>query len=213
MPLIDITVPLGPETPRWPGSPGFGIRTVVKDVSGFNITGSTVNMDIHCGTHLDAPLHYLSHGAPIDETDLESCIGPAFVGDFRGVRKIDAKHLEERVPPGTARLLLKTDNSERWKDSSFAADFAALTTDGAQWLADERTRLIGNDYMSIQLFGGDPLTHTVLMESGVVILEGVDLSDVDPGHYDLICLPMRISGAEGAPARAVLVTREVNVSG
>jgi arylformamidase len=167
-------------------------------------------MDVHSGTHLDAPLHLLPEGASVDETDLGACIGPAFVADLRGVKEIKATDLEPRVPSDVARLLVRTDNSLLWNEPRFVEDFAALTVDGAQWIANRRIRLVAIDYLSIEQFGGDSSAHLVLMEAGVVILEGVDLSEVESGRYGLICLPLRVAGAEAAPARVVLVSHELS---
>lgn len=191
--------------PVWPGSAGCAVHRVTDQARGDEVTGSTVEMDLHCGTHLDAPLHFLADGATVEETDLGSCIGPVFVADMRGVRQIDAVHLEEAVPSGVSRLLLKTDNSALWACDQFCEGFSALTAGGAEWVVDRGIRLVGNDYLSIQLFGGDPRTHVSLLESGVVVLEGVDLSGVEPGMYELVCLPLRILDSEAAPARAILV--------
>ncbi|MDQ3766572.1 MAG: cyclase family protein [Actinomycetota bacterium] len=204
MPIFDISVPLRPGMPVWPGSTGCFIHRLTDQARGDEVTGSTVGMDLHCGTHLDAPLHFMPDGAAVEETDLDSCIGPAFVADLRGVREIDAGHLDERVPRSVSRLLLKTDNSSMWESKAFFEDFSALTVKGAQWVVDRGIRLVANDYLSIQLFGGDRRTHLSLLEAGVVILEGIDLSGVQPGTYELICLPLRVVDAEAAPARAVL---------
>lgn len=209
MRILDISVPLRAETPRWPGSSGCTVRKVSDQAAGDEVTNSTIDMDVHCGTHVDAPLHLLRNGSPVDGTDLASCIGPAFVADLRGVREIDAHHLEALVPSDVTRLLLKTDNSLLWSEPLFVEEFAALTPAGAQWVADRGICLVGIDYLSIQLFGGEPRTHVVLMEAGVVILEGVDLTNVEPGSYELICLPLRLAGAEAAPARAVLLSQEL----
>lgn len=208
MRILDISVPLRAGMLHWPDSTGCTLEKILDQDSGDDVTSSTIEMDLHCGTHLDAPLHFIRAGAPVDETDLRSCIGPAFVADMRGIREIDASHLEARVPVGVSRLLLKTDNSALWAEPLFVETFAALTAEGARWVVDRGMCLVGNDYLSIQLFNGDPRTHLVLMEARVVILEGIDLSGVDSGMYDLVCLPVHIAGAEAAPARAVLLSRE-----
>jgi arylformamidase len=207
MRILDISVPLRTGMPHWPNSPGCTVTRVLDQLAGDEVTSSSIDLDVHCGTHLDAPLHYLRNGASVDDTDLGSCVGPAFVADLRGITEIGSGQLEARVPQGETRLLLKTDNSALWRKPHFVKNFAALTVDGAQWVADRGMRLVANDYLSIQLFNGDPRTHRVLMEAGVIILEGVDLSEAAPGTYDLICLPLRIADAEGAPARAVLLPR------
>lgn len=206
MRIVDISMPLRPNMPLWPGSVGCVVHRVLDPARGDEVTGSTVEMDLHCGTHLDAPLHFLPEGAAVDETDLEACIGPAYVVDMRGVARIGPEHLEARVPSGISRLLLKTDNSDLREAESFVEHFSALTAEGAQWVVDRGIRLVANDYLSVQLFRGDPRTHLALLEAGVVILEGVNLRAVEPGSYELLCLPIRIADAEAAPARAVLLS-------
>ena len=110
------------------------------------------------------------------------------------------------LPNGTTRLLLHTRNSELWERgvTEFRKDFVALTSDAAQWLVDQGIRLIGVDYLSVHRYGDGPLTHQILLRAGIIIVEGLNLTDVAPGKYELICLPLRLDGADGAPARAVL---------
>jgi arylformamidase len=205
MPILDISVSLRAEMPSWPGSAGCTLSRVLDQGHGDDVTASVLHMDVHCGTHFDAPLHLIPSGGSVEEVDLESCIGPAYVADMRGIHEIGPAELRQQVPPDVRRLLLKTDNSALWERPQFVHDFAALTPDGAQWVADQGMCLVANDYLSVQLYGGDPRTHTILMGAGVVILEGVDLRNVTPGAYHLVSLPLRLSGAEGAPARAVLL--------
>jgi arylformamidase len=211
MKILDISVPLRAGMPTWPGSAGCRVERTTDQAMGDDVTNSAMHIDLHCGTHIDAPLHFMQSGCSIEQIDIEACIGPAYVADLRGVPRIGASELQERVPSGTRRLLLKTDNSRLWAQSEFVKDFTALTLDGAQWVADQGIWLIANDYLSVQLFRGDDRTHMILMEQGVVILEGVDLTAVEPGGYHLVCLPLRIAGAEAAPSRAVLMLDEVSV--
>lgn len=204
--IFDISVPLRSGMPAWPSSIGCTVERMIGLVpTKSEVINSALHLDLHCGTHVDAPLHCIPSGSSVEGIDLHSCIGPAFVADMRGIRGIGARHLQDRVPTGTQRLLLKTDNGPLWGSSSFVEGFSALSLEGAQWVADQKMRLIANDYLSIQLFGGDPRTHLVLMNAGTTILEGVDLSAVDSGPYHLVCLPLRIVGAEAAPARVVLI--------
>jgi len=111
------------------------------------------------------------------------------------------------IPPGTERLLFKTRSSELWNhaEDGFVEDFVAVTGDGAQWLVDRGVRLVGIDYLSIAPFTAPVPCHQILLAAGVIPVEGLDLRRVEPGLYQLICLPIKIGGSDGAPCRAVLV--------
>lgn len=205
MKILDISVLTNLDIPVWPGTPGFQLSRSLDQQNGDEVTSSIITTDVHCGTHIDAPLHFIIGGEDATKINLENCIGPAFVGDFTGVSEITAELLEARVPLDVERLLLKTDNSRLWPKSKFYKDFTALTDQAAEWLSKRKMKLIGIDYLSIQLFAGDSRTHTVLMGAGVVILESIDLSKISEGHYYLICLPLSIENAEAVPARAILL--------
>lgn len=204
---IDISVPLHPDLPVWTGSHGIHISKLMAISKGDVANVSRLDMDIHSGTHIDAPLHFLAAGKTTAEIAVERFIGPCYVAEIKAVANIGAKELERAgIPDGTQRLLLKTDNSERWSDLShpFFEDFSALSPEGAQWVADRGIDLIGIDYHSIQRFADPPDVHIILLEREIIILEGLNLRQVAPGAYELICLPISIQGVEGASARAVL---------
>lgn len=203
---IDISVRLHPEMPTWPGSVGYQRRLAQSIITGGIANVSTIEMDVHCGTHIEAPMHFIDGGAPVETIPIDTLVGPAWVVELAAVDRIDAESLEAAVPPGEVRrLLLRTRNSELWAaQAAFATDYVALTRDGAEWVARRGVRLIGVDYLSVQRFGDDPETHRVLMRANVAILEGLDLSHAPPGHYRLTCLPMYLADAEAAPARAIL---------
>ena len=205
MEIFDISVLTSSGIPVWPNTPGFQLSRSLDQQNGDEVTSSTITTDVHCGTHIDAPLHFIVGAEDATKIDLEKCIGPAFVGDFTGVSEITPELLEARVPLGVERLLLKTDNSQLWPRSEFYKDFTALTEDAAAWVCKRKIKLVGIDYLSIQLFSGDARTHTDLMRAGVVILESIDLSKISEGFYYLVCLPLSIEGAEAVPARAVLM--------
>lgn len=203
--IFDITTLTNPEIPVWPNTPGFKIWRALDQELGDEVTSSTIQMDVHCGTHIDAPLHFIPGADPATKIELSKCIGDAYVVDFQGISRIDSVQLDKKVPAGTERLLLKTDNSSLFPRSNFKPDFSALTEDGAHWVAERKLKLVGIDYLSIQLFDGDAETHTVLMNAGTVILESINLKDIVEGWYQLICLPLLIHEAEAAPARAILL--------
>jgi arylformamidase len=167
-----------------------------------------LSMDVHSGTHVDAPRHFIDHGATIEELGLDPFVGEALVCDVCPFREITASVLEAAgIADGTKRLLLRTVNSEQPDlfRMPFDQDYAALTLDGAEWLARKNVRLVGIDYLSVQRYTESPDVHRVLLGAGIAILEGICLADIAPGPYELLCLPMRLVDVEGAPARAVLM--------
>ena len=174
---------------------------------------SRLDCDVHIGTHVDAPRHFLKSGRTVEELSLDTLIGPAVVAYFPDIGVISAHDLASlALALDTRRLLLRTRNSELWAAgvTEFREDFVALTANAARWVVNHSIRLIGVDYLSVQQYGGSPLTHRTLVKAGVIILEGLNLANVQPGTYELICLPIPLVGAEGAPARAVL--REMSVT-
>jgi arylformamidase len=201
---IDISVRLHEAMPVWPGSGGFRIGLSKAIGRGDDANVSKLDMDVHCGTHVEGPLHFIDGGAPLESISLAAFVGPADVVHLPDVDAIGPAELAA-VPAGVERLLLRTRNSEAWgREGGFTRDFVALTTDGARWIAEHGIRLVGVDYLSVQLWGGDPETHRVLMRAGVTILEGIDLSAVAAGRYRLSCLPLWLAGAEASPVRAIL---------
>ena len=204
---LDISLGISPDLPHWPGSPRIELSRRRDMDRGDPVNDSTLLCGVHSGTHVDAPLHFLADGTDVTQLSLDALIGPAVVATLPDVEFITASDLEAlNLPADTQRLLLHTRNSEFWRrgDPEFHTDFAALTVDAAEWVVARGIRLIGVDYLSVQIFGGDPQTHIALLQAGVVIVEGLNLSGVAPGAYELICLPLKLVGAEGAPARAVL---------
>lgn len=212
MSIIDISVALRDDMPVWPGSVDFEIRRQMSMGNGDACNLSNMRIDLHMGTHVDAPLHFIRDGKAVDELSLEIFNGPVFVADLGAAREISSRELEASgLPRGMERVLFKTTNSERlWRKREFDASFVALTPDGARWLVDRRLRMVGSDYLSVQRFNDTPEVHHILLGAGVGVLEGVDLSGVAAGGYELICLPIKVAGAEGAPARAALRTVKEN---
>jgi arylformamidase len=205
--MIDISLPLHEGMITWPDSTSFRLLPVKSFSAGDEVNVSRLDCDVHMGTHIDAPRHYLKEGVTVDMIPTDILIGPAQVCHLPNAKSISSKELSDlALPHNVERLLLRTCNSILWSKgvSTFKKDYVALTADGARWVVDHNVRLIGIDYLSVQCYDDDPLTHKILMEAGVVILEGLNLADVSPGNYELICLPLYLVGAEGAPARAVL---------
>jgi arylformamidase len=205
--LIDISLPIHPSMPVWPGSVEVGI-TLQQDLEqGDVVTESILHFSTHTGTHIDAPSHFLPNGREIHEIPLEQMNGPVYVADFSDRGVITAMDLERHsLSDNVSRILIKTANSKLWAngESRFTTDYVALSADAAQWLVDRHFQLVGIDYLSIQLFYDGPETHYILLGADVVVVEGLNLSGVQAGYYELICLPMRLMGTEGAPARVLL---------
>jgi arylformamidase len=209
--IIDISLGIGPGMLTWPGDPPVEIDPAKRLAKGDPANVSELRLGTHTGTHVDPPFHFID-GAPTAEAlDLSVLVGHAVVADLRNAgTTITPDELEAlKLPSGTERLLFRTPNSELWtgKSITFPDSYTALTPDGARWCIDRGIRLVGTDFLSIEQRGapGHP-THVTLLKAGTIILEGLDLSRVKPGAYELFVLPLKILGGDGAPARAILRT-------
>jgi arylformamidase len=206
--IIDISVGLTDSIPVWPGSTGFDLQFTSKLITGVSSNNSKIECDVHVGTHIDAPSHFIEGGLTVENLSLDKMIGDVYVVDLQNINMIDEKILSaQKYPENLKKLLIKTDNSYLWSrnETKFNKDYVALTEDGAQWIVDNNIDLVGIDYLSIQRFNDPSTTHEILLKHEVVILEGICLSNVEQGCYELLCLPIKIVGADGAPARAVLI--------
>lgn len=207
--IHDITVPFRADGPLWPGDPAPRVTLMKSQEGGYRCNVTRLDTGVHFGTHLDAPCHFIEGGKGVDELDLSVLVGPCTVAEIPGVREIGPDHLAALdLGPDVTRLLLRTRNSALWDNPAhaFEKDFAAITAEAAQWVVDRGIRLIGIDYLSIQLFADAvSTTHLVLLGAEVIIVEGLDLRAVSPGDYHLACLPMKLAGADGAPVRAILM--------
>jgi arylformamidase len=207
--IIDISVPLKTDMPTWPDSVGLRLIRTMSLEEGDTANVSRLDCDVHMGTHVDAPWHFLKDGFTVDAMSLDVLIGPAVVGYLPEAGVITPSELASlNLPASTKRLLLRTRNSELWAAgvTEFRKDYVALSAEAARWIVDRGIRLVGIDYLSVQSYEDDPLTHQILMKAGIIIVEGLNLAGVQPGSYELICLPIRLVGADGAPVRAVLRT-------
>ncbi len=207
MKVHDISLTLCPHMPVYPGEPQPTIKPLSQIAHGDVANISLLTLASHTGTHIDAPYHFLADGQTVDELPLDALVGPALVVQVQAAQEITAADLESlAVPQGTERLLLKTRNSELWRQETFQTDFVALAADAARWLVERGIRLVAIDYLSVERFGAESFeVHETLLGAGIVVVEGVDLRQVSPGSYFLACLPLKIEGGDGAPARAVLV--------
>ncbi len=209
MTIYDITLTISPEMPVWPGDPAVELELVESMDRGDHVNVTRLNLSAHTGTHVDAPHHFLNDQRTVENLALEVLTGPCFVIQLPDdVDEISAAVLE-RVPwaDGTTRVLFGTSNSRFWAqgEKTFQENFVAVSEDGAQWLVAHGVKLVGVDYLSVAPFGDSGPTHKALLNAGVVIVEGLNLSQIPRGFYDLYCLPLKLAGADGAPARAILV--------
>lgn len=206
--IIDITVPIIPGLLTWPGDPPISIEPTSRIADGAICNMSRISFGSHAGTHVDPPLHFIDKAQSVDELPLDALIGPAWVAHFPDKQAVGSADLEAAGIPQVERLILKTDNSKFWppNDGVFREDFVYLAPDGAEWVVKRGIRLVGTDFLSIQQYKAPTnATHLALLGNGVVVVEGLDLTQVEPGAYELICLPLKVAGGDGAPMRAVLV--------
>jgi arylformamidase len=214
MPFIDISVGIAAgETPVYPGDPGVEIEAWATLAGGDAANVSMLHFGAHTATHVDAPAHFIADAPTVSTLSLNALVGPAqVVAVGADVLEITAEHVAAHVPAGATRVLFKTRNSEFWTEAPprrFRADFTYLAADAARALVERGVRLVGIDYLSVEQFGSKTFeTHLTLLECGVVIVEGLDLRAASAGPYELICLPLKLTGGsgDGAPARAVLRT-------
>jgi arylformamidase len=208
MHIYDVSLPISPELPTWPGDPTISIERVSKIEDGSDANVTRLAIGAHTGTHIDAPWHFLKDGSLIEDISLKVLTGRVYVLELPAVDLITAQVLEEaEIPPRTRRIIFKTTNSELWhhEPPRFHTDFVAVSADGAQYLVDRGVKLVGIDYFSIAPFDNLVDTHQILLRAGIVIVEGLDMTEVSQGRYALYCLPLNLIGVEGAPARVILI--------
>ena len=207
----DISLTLSPDLPVWPGDAQIQFERTSDMAAGAKANVTRIAMSVHTGTHLDAPLHFIGDGKDVTTLALETLIGPAQLVEVADADAIDAAVLDSlSIPAETERLLIKTRNSHLWSQpkATFHTDFVAVAASGADWLVEHGIRLVGVDYLSVAPYGDSTPTHVTLLQAGVIPVEGLNLSAVQPGKYQLICLPLKLEGCEGAPTRAVLIDYE-----
>jgi arylformamidase len=209
MTLYDITLTINPDMPVWPGDPAVILERVKKIEAGSNANVSRLDAGVHTGTHVDAPRHFIMGEKGIDELDLNVLVGAAQVVELaQNIAEIDEKVIRQAgILPETRRILFKTRNSQLWaqQENIFQTDFVGINLDGARALVQMGIQLVGIDYLSVAPFKRSRPTHEVLLSAGIVVVEGLDLSKIKPAMYQLYCLPMKLGGSDGAPARAILI--------
>jgi arylformamidase len=206
---IDVSVPLASGMVHWPGDPEVSISRISSLESGDECNVSAISMSAHTGTHMDAPLHYLANGAGLDRLPLEAVIGPARVIAIQDPRSVTAAELARHRIRRGERILFKTHRAAaRWKTGTFDEEYVYVSLGAARFLAARGVRVVGVGYLSVGGFREDSAeTHRTLLGAGIWVVEGLDLALVEPGRYDMVCLPLRIAGGDGAPARVALRRR------
>jgi arylformamidase len=208
MRIIDVSVPLRDGMVVWPGDVAFRRLHTHAIAMGYHCNLSKIEMGVHAGTHVDALCHFFDGAASIDQVDLASFIGPCRVVEIKNRKAIERADLESLDLAGVERLLFKTGNSGLYDQPAFVENYVGLTPGAARFLAAiESLRLVGVDYYSIASYGGEQTAtvHRAILGRSIVALEGINLSGVEPGDYELIALPLRIEGSDGSPVRAVLI--------
>jgi arylformamidase len=210
MRIYDVSLPITSNLPTWPGDPKIIIDRFSKIEAGADANVTQISMCAHVGTHVDAPFHFLGGDTlTVDRLPLNLLTGRAYVMQLDNeVDLISASVLKQaQIPLRTRRLLFKTRNSGLWlkPEAEFKRDFVAISEDGAHFLVEHGIKLVGVDYLSVAPFNAPVQTHRILLQAGIVVVEGLDLSKIAPGRYSMYCLPLKIVGADGAPARVILV--------
>ncbi|WNG53569.1 cyclase family protein [Archangium gephyra] len=203
---LDVSIPLSSAMPHYPGDPVPEIKRVRALEEGADANVTHLSLSAHAGTHVDAPVHFFSGRAGIDELPLDATMGRARVVHVPGDGQVRAEALRVHDPKPGEKLLLRTRNSDRrWWELPFQESFIGLTREAADFLAERRVGCVGVDYLSVAGFHEDsPAVHRTLLDAGIWIIEGLYLGEAAPGDYELVCLPLRVAGSDGAPARALL---------
>ncbi len=204
-PWIDLSVPVHNGMVHWPGDPAYRIDRMKDFARGDELVLSHIDLGVHTGTHMDAPLHFVRDAMTIDQIPLDATVGEARVIEIHDPESVKRAELEAQQIQAGERILLKTGNSaKRWSTSEFQKDFVYISHQAAQFLVEAGIRSVGVDYLSVGGFYKDgPETHRALLGASIWIIEGLNLSALHAGRYELICLPLKLVGAEGAPARAI----------
>ncbi|MCB2179749.1 cyclase family protein [bacterium] len=209
MRTYDITLTISPEMVVWPGDPSVELSQISAISEGDEANVSYIQMGLHTGTHVDAPHHFFDGEKTVEDLEIGLLTGRAYVLHLPDDVDLITREIIENssIPPRTKRVLFKTRNSRHWttKHTEFDEDFVALDDEAAAILIQRGVKLVGVDYLSVAPFADTASTHQVLLEAGIIIVEGLDLSEVQQGRYTLYCLPIKVGGVDGAPARAILV--------
>jgi len=202
---IDITATISDGMTRWPDDPPVQVRRVaaINDNSEANVTA--ISTTAHVGTHIDAPLHFIPHGIDVASVPLEQLVGTAKVFHITNSKEISLADIQHFDIANGDRILFRTRNSEvEWEQLPFMKDYVYLSTDAARFLAEKKIKCIGIDYLSLGNKDNDPQVHKLILGTSIIIIEGLKLKDIAPGIYDMVCLPLKIEGSDGAPCRVII---------
>jgi len=209
MQVFDISLPIHNNMMPFFHDPVANVYRVRDLDKGEDANVSEIKMGCHCGTHLDAPIHFVPGAPAVDDLSLDDLIGPVLVVEFLdSLQQIHAADLEKAgLPAGIKRVLFKTRNSRLWerKETQFSPDYCGVEADAAQWLIDRGVKVVGVDHLSVCPFHDLLTTHRLFFQARVVVIEGLNLTGIKPGLYQLMCLPLNIQGSDGAPCRAALI--------
>jgi arylformamidase len=208
MTIYDISLTYTEDLPTWPGDPTIQLKQIRSIKNGDTANVTQLSMCVHAGTHIDAPVHFLGNGKTVEGIPLELMVGSAAVVEIPCREIITAADIQAaQIPTDVKRVLIKTSNSEYWASGNrkFQEDFIAPDEGAAKALVEMGMEVIGVDYLSVAPYNDPEPTHKILLEAGVLVIEGLDLSGVNPGEYTLLCLPLKIGGSDGAPARVLLM--------
>lgn len=204
MKIYDVSVPISPEMPVYPGDPGIRLERKESIANGDASNLTLLSLGSHTGTHIDAPYHFVESGIKVDQIPLNLLTGRTYVVELTSAR-IDKEVLKEVDLGEHVRVIFKTRNSYLWSSNRFVEDYVYVTPEAAEILVESGIKLVGIDYLSIEQYGSKTFqTHHTLLSNGVIIIEGLNLAEVEPGDYELICLPLKIKDCDGAPARVIL---------
>ncbi len=204
--VIDVSMEIFSGMLVWQGDDGVDLRPVEKIEEGAHANVSRIRCSVHTGTHVDAPLHFIPGGKTIEQLPLDVLTGPAWVAEFPAIQRIRAEELDNAgIPEGTKRLLLKTRNSQILETLTvFREDYAGLEESGAKWILSKGIRLVGNDFLSVATRDQTGPVHRLLLSAEVILVEGLLLGKVPAGACRFYCLPLKLRGSDGAPARAMV---------
>jgi arylformamidase len=205
MKLIDVSVPLDSNTPTYPGNTAFSLEPIKRLARGDSSNVSSLHFSAHAGTHVDAPRHFFDDGSGAEALPLEMLCGRARVIELTTRKAITPDDLAGIDLNEDVRVLLKTHNSRLWGSPEFYPDFIGVSDAGARYLVERGVKVLGVDYLSVEAYKtpGAP-AHHALLGAGTIVIEGLNLRDVEPGVYEMFCLPLAVVGSDGAPARVVL---------
>jgi arylformamidase len=208
--IYDVTLPLTPDLPVWPCDDEVTVTPLSRIARGDTSNVTSLAFTSHVGTHVDAPWHFVDDGARLNDLPIDRWIGPCLVVRIPDeAKRIEPEHLDAaNIPEGAERLIFQTTNSGHWVPGklAFEEDYVALSPASARWIVDRGVRLVGIDYLSIESFDDERNeTHRTLLGNDVLVIEGLNLAGIEPGDYQLLCLPLRLAAGDGAPARVLLV--------